>query len=78
MLDKYPFRDELWQSHYPALARFKEWVVPTEPPEGCLNGPLNNVYSHNIIVNFSQPEYWGECEVSTDMSYNYMYTCPPI
>jgi hypothetical protein len=61
-LNKFPFQDALWQTHYPELARYKDWTVPDEPPAGCLDGPLGNTYETNIVVNFSQPYYWGECE----------------
>ena len=61
-LDKVPFRGSLWQAHYPALRRFKDWIVPSEPPAGSLDGPLNNTYSTNIVVRFAKPFYWGECE----------------
>ena len=61
-LDQVPFRGSLWQAHYPELQRFKDWTVPSDPPAGCLNGPLNNLYSTNIVVQFAKPFYWGECE----------------
>lgn len=61
-LEKFPFRSALWQSHYPALAKWKDWTVPEQPPAGSLDGPLNNSLATNIIVNFSAPFYWGECE----------------
>ncbi len=61
-LQKFPFRSELWQQHYPSLAKFKDWTVGGDPPGGCLDGPLNNSLLTNVIVNFSSPFYWGECE----------------
>eukprot|EP01043_Picozoa_sp_COSAG02_P042225 COSAG02_NODE_3571_length_6533_cov_8.215981_4_plen_779_part_00 len=61
-LEKFPFRSVRWQQHYPSLAKFKDWTVGDDPPGGCLDGPLNNSLATNVIVNFSKPFYWGECE----------------
>jgi len=38
LLNKFPFRGELWQTRYPELARFKDWTDPLDPPPGCLEG----------------------------------------
>ena len=70
-LDQVPFRGELWQTHYyPQLARFRNWTVPDEPPAGCLDGPIGNHLATNVVVNFSAPFYWGECECCANGYYH--------
>lgn len=62
MLNMFPFRGPLWQSRYPGLARFKDWTVATEPPSGCLDGPLDNILGTNLVVKFSPSYFWSKVD----------------
>lgn len=53
-LEKFPFRSALWQQHYPSLAKFKGWTVGGDPPDGCLDGPLNNSLATNVALSSTQ------------------------
>jgi hypothetical protein len=43
-LEKFPFRS----------AKFKGWTVGGDPPDGCLDGPLNNSLATNVALPSTQ------------------------
>lgn len=42
--------------------------VPTEPPAGCLDGPLDNILETNLVVKFDPAYFWGKCDATDPLA----------